>query len=62
VSFLIHEGRRDVTAIHDATNDIMHNIFNTLFSLCHSTLDKVGETQYLNNAIENNDNAYYARR
>ena len=62
MGFLIHEGWRDVTAIHDATNDIVHNIFNNLFLLCHSSLDKVGKTQYLNNAIENNDNAYYARR
>ena len=43
MSFLIHEGRRDVTAVHDATNDIMHNIFNNLILLCHPSLDKVGD-------------------
>jgi len=60
VNFLIHEGRRAATAIHDATNDAVRGVFNTWFLLYRSSLDEVEEAQHLDNAVEEDDNVYHA--
>jgi chemotaxis regulatin CheY-phosphate phosphatase CheZ len=60
VNFLIHEGWRAATAIHDATDDAVHGVFNTWFSLYRSSLDEVEEAQRLDNAVKEDDRVYHA--
>jgi len=59
VKFLIDKSRRVTTAVHDATYDEVHDVFNIWFLLCHSSLDEVGETQRLDNAIEEDEVVYH---
>ena len=44
MNFLICKGQRTATIVCDATNDIMHDAFNTLFSSCHFSLEDIEET------------------
>jgi hypothetical protein len=59
VHLLIHEGERAAVTVHDATDDVEHNTFDTWFSSCSSSLDKVGKTEHLDTANKAN---YHARR
>lgn len=56
---LIHEGERVAATVHDATDDVEHNTFDTWFSSCRSSLDKVGKAEHLDTANKAN---YHARR
>jgi hypothetical protein len=62
VNFLIQEGRKAVAIVRDVTGDVVRGTFNTWFSLCHSSLDEVGETERLDSAIKEDDHVYNVRR
>ena len=44
MNFLIYKGQRTEILVCDATDDVVHDAFNTLFSSCHFSLEDVGET------------------
>jgi uncharacterized protein involved in tolerance to divalent cations len=58
VKFLIHKGQRAATTVHDATDDVVHNVFNTWFSSCRSSLDEVVEAYHFNNKVEEDDRVH----
>jgi hypothetical protein len=62
VNFLIREGRRATVTIRYATDNIVRGAFNTWFSSCRYSLEEVREAQHLDNAIEEDDHVYHARR
>jgi hypothetical protein len=51
-----------MTAVCDATDNVVRDAFNTWFSSCCSSLDEVREAQRLDNALEEDDHVYHARR
>jgi hypothetical protein len=55
VNVLIHEDWRAAVAVRNATDDVVCDAFNTRFSLCHFSLDEIGEAQHLDNAIEKDE-------
>jgi hypothetical protein len=58
VTFLIHEGQRAATTFHDETDDDVHNVFNTWFSSCCSSLDEVVEAHHFDNTVEEDDRVH----
>ena len=51
-----------MAAIHDAIDNAACGVFNTWFSLYHSSLDEVVEAQHLDNTIEKDGRVYHALR
>jgi hypothetical protein len=62
MNFLIREGRRATVTIRYVTDNIVHGAFDTWFSSCCYSLEEVREAQHLDNAIEEDDHVYHARR
>ena len=50
-----------MTAICDATGNVVRDAFNTWFSSCCSSLDEVREAQRLDNALKEDDHVYHVQ-
>jgi hypothetical protein len=50
-----------MTAVCDATDNVVRDAFNTWFSSCCSSLDEVREAQCLDNALEEDDHVYHVQ-
>jgi hypothetical protein len=59
--FLIHVDWRVVVTTRDATDNIVHDAFNTWFSSFCSSFNEVGEAQCLDNAMEKDEVVYHSR-
>lgn len=59
---LIREGQRAAITIRDVINNVVYDTFNTWFSSCYFSRDKVREADRLNIAIEENKIVYCAAR
>lgn len=52
---LIREGQRATIVIRNITNNVVYETFNTWFSSCYSSLEKVREADCLNIAIKEDE-------
>jgi len=50
-----------MTAVCDATDNVVRDAFNNWFSSCCSSLDEVREAQCLDNALEEDDHVYHVQ-